>query len=126
MEKKEERLIAEIRALYGELIEEEKERDVFVGKKLRTIYPNKDVYINKAKELYEKALELEKLDSRYSAFHLNEVMSDEVYMVGKHKYDYDGLIPKSDNIKELQKWMKKATYHIKLFYYDVLGDIKTE
>lgn len=124
MDNQKEKLITEIRELYRELLEEEKEREEFVGKTIRTIYPNKDSFVNKAYKLYNKALELEKLDSKYSAYHLNEVISDEVYMVDKHVYDYDGLIPKVESVDDLKQKMRKATYHFKLFFYEVLGDIQ--
>jgi hypothetical protein len=126
MDNQKEKLIAEIRKLFLELLDEEKEREEFVGKVIRTVYPNKDIFVCKANMLYNKALELEKLDSKYSAYHLNEVMSDEVYMVDKHEYDFDGLIPKPDSVNELKKRMRNAVYHLKLYYNDVLGDIKIE
>ena len=120
----EDTLIGAIRTLFCELMEEEKERfDVSVK---RTIYPSNYNYVMKAKELYNEALELEKLNSNYSAFHLKNVMSKEVDMVSRHKYKYKNGRVQADSILELQKLMRKATMHIQLYYFDILGDIKIE
>lgn len=124
MNNQEENLIADIRTLFYELIEEEKER--FDINTKRTIYPSNHTYVNKANELYNKALELEKIDSKYSAFHLKDVFSTEVDMVSRHKYKYKNGRILTDSISELQNLMRKATRHIQLYYYDILGDIKLE
>lgn len=117
-------LIAKIRTLFCELIEEEKER--FDSSFRRPIYPSNHTYVNKANELYNKALELERLNSNYSAFHLKDVMSTEVDMVSRHKYKYKNGHVQADSLSELQNLMRKATRHIQLYYFDILGDIKTE
>ena len=124
MNNQEETLIAEIRTLFCELIEEEKERfDIDVK---RTIYPSNHSYVNKANKLYGKAIELEKLDRKYSVFHLKDVFSKEVDMVSRHKYKYKNGHVLADSISELQNLMRKATRHIQLYYFDILGDINIE
>lgn len=124
MENQEQILKDEIRALFKELIEEEDERYDIPTK--RTIYPRNFVYVSKAKELFAKAVELEKIDSKYSTNELKTVFNKELYFVEHHEYKYkkDSSIPTSKSISELQNFMHNATYHIKLYYYNVLGDIK--
>ncbi len=124
MENQEQILKDEIRALFKELIEEEDERYDIPTK--RTIYPRNFVYVSKAKELFAKAVELEKIDSKYSTHELKTVFNKELYFVEHHEYKYkkDSSIPTSKSISELQNFMHNATYHIKLYYYNVLGDIK--
>lgn len=124
MENQEQKLIDEIRALFKELIEEENERYDIPTK--RTIYPRNFVYVSKAKELFAKAVELEKIDSKYSTHELKTVFNKELYFVEHHEYKYkkDSSIPTSKSISELQNFMHNATYHIKSYYYNVLGDIK--
>ena len=124
MENQEQKLIDEIRALFKELIEEENERYDIPTK--RTIYPRNFVYVSKAKELFAKAVELEKIDTKYSTHELKTLFNKELYCVDHHEYKYkkDSLIPTSKSISELQNFMHNATYHIKLYYYNVLGDIK--
>ena len=120
------KLIDEIRVLFKELIEEENERFDITTR--RTIYPCNYVYVRKAKELLAKAVDLEKIYSRYSTYELKTVFSKELYFVEHHEYKYkkDSLIPTAKSITELQKLMHNATYHIKLFFYEVLGDIKID
>lgn len=124
MENQEQKLIDEIRALFKELIEEENERYDIPTK--RTILPRNFVYVSKAKELFAKAVELEKIDSKYSTHELKTVFNKELYFVEHHEYKYkkDSLIPSSKSISELQNFMHNATYHIESYYYNVLGDIK--
>ena len=124
MENQEQKLIDEIRALFKELIEEENERYDIPTK--RTIFPRNFVYVSKAKELFAKAVELEKIDSKYSTHELKTVFNKELYFVEHHEYKYkkDSSIPTSKSISELQNFMHNATYHIKLYYFSVLGDIK--
>ena len=124
MDNQEQKLIDEIRALFKELIEEKEERYDISTK--RTIYPRNFVYVSKAKELFAKAVELEKIDSKYSTHELKTVFNKELYFVEHHEYKYkkDSSIPTSKSISELQNFMHNATYHIKLYYYNVLGDIK--
>lgn len=124
MENQEQILKDEIRVLFKELIEEEDERYDISTK--RTIFPRNFVYVSKAKELFAKAVELEKIDSKYSTHELKTVFNKELYFVEHHEYKYkkDSLIPSSKSISELQKFMHNATYHIKSYYYNVLGDIK--
>ena len=123
MENQEQKLIDEIRALFKELIEEENERYDIPTK--RTIYPRNFVYVSKAKELFTKAVELEGIDTKYSTHELKTVFNKELYFVEHHEYKYkkDSSIPTSKSISELQNFMHNATYHIKLYYYNVLGDI---
>ncbi len=124
MENQEQKLIDEIRALFKELIEEEDERYDIPTK--RTIYPRNLVFVSKANELFAKAVELEKIDSKYSTHELKTVFNKELYFVEHHEYKYkkDSSIPTSKSISELQNVMHNATFHIKLYYYNVLGDIK--
>ena len=124
MENQEQKLIDEIRALFKELIEEEDERYDIPTK--RTIFPRNFVYVSKAKELFAKAVELEKIDSKYSTHELKTVFNKELYFVEHHEYKYkkDSSIPTSKSISEMQNFMHNATYHIKSYYYNVLGDIK--
>lgn len=124
MESQEQKLIDEIRALFKELIEEENERYDIPTK--RTIFPRNFVYVSKAKELFAKAVELEKIDSKYSTHELKTVFNKELFFVEHHEYKYkkDSLIPTVKSISELQNFMHNATYHIKLYYYSALGDIK--
>ena len=123
MENQEQKLINEIRALFKELIEEENERYDILTK--RTIYPRNFIYVSKAKELFDKAVELEKINSKYSTHELKLVFNKEFDFLEHHEYKYkkDSLIPTGKSISELQNFMHKATYHIKLYFYDVLGDI---
>ena len=120
----EQRLIEEIRAIFKELIEEEKGR--FDIPTMRIIYPRNHVYVIKAKELYSKALELEKLDSKYYTEQLKDVMGDEVDMVDRYDYEYKKgqNTPKGKSITKMQNLMHDATYHIQLYFYEVLGDIE--
>ena len=119
----EEKLITEIKAMFCELIKEEDER--FDMAKKRITYPQKNVYVYKAKELYMKAIELEKINSKYSTYELKDVIDDEVDLVDRHHYEYEknSLSPKGKSVAELQNLMHNASYHIKLYFYDVLGDI---
>ena len=124
MENQEQKLIDDIRALFKELIEEEDERYDILTK--RAIYPRNYVYVSKAKELFAKAVELEKIDIKHSTHDLKTIFNKELYFVEHHEYKYkkDSLIPTGKSISELQNLMHNASYHIKLYFYDVLGDIK--
>jgi len=124
MEYQEQQLIDEIRALFIEMIEEEEVRFDITAK--RTIYPRNFVYVRKAKELFSKAVELEKINNKYSTHELKLVFNKELYFVQHHEYKYKkgASIPNGKSITELQNFMHNATYHIKLFFNSVLGDIK--
>ena len=122
MEKQEQILIDEIRSLFEELIKEEKERYDLTTR--RTIYPDGCIYALKAKELYRKAVELEKIDTKYHTWELKDVMGDEVELVNLHKNEYHGNTPKAKSIVKLQSLMHNATYHIRLYFYEVLGNIE--
>lgn len=124
MDYREQNLIDDIRALFKELIEEENERFDLATRSI--IYPRSYVYVSKAKELLAKAVELEGIDTKYSTHELKTVFNKELYFVEHHEYKYkkDSSIPTSKSISELQNFMHNATYHIKLYYYNVLGDIK--
>lgn len=121
MESQEDILKNEIRDIFSELIKEEDDRFDLTTK--RTIYPRNFVYVRKAKELYEKAVELEKLNNKYDTYHLKDVMSEEVDRVDRHNYEYNGNIPTAKSVTKLQNLMLDATRHIQLYYYNVLGDI---
>ena len=124
MEHQEQILKDEIRALFKELIDEENERYDIPAK--RTIYPRNFVYVSKANELFAKAVELEKIDTKYSTHELKTVFNKELYFVEHHEYEYkkDSLIPTGKSISELQNLMHNATCHIKRYLFDILGDMK--
>ena len=122
MEKQGQKLIYEICTLFKELIEEEEVRFDMTTK--RTIYPRNFVYVSKAKELYAKAVELENINSNYSTYELKSVFNKEIYSVEHHEYKYkDGRI-NENSVTELQNYMHKATKHIRMYFYEVLGEIK--
>lgn len=120
----EQKLIEEIRAVFRELIEEEDERIDLPS--MRNIYPRKYVYVSKAEELYKKALELEQLNDKYSTYNLKDVMEEEVDQVNRHRYSYKGDVPEKKSVDEIKCRMHKATKHIQMYFFDVLGDIKIE
>lgn len=126
MDNKERQLIDDIRTLFNKLIEEEKVRSNI--RPIRTIYPRNHEYVSIAKDLYNKALELEGVNSKYFTDQLKDVMGDEVDMVGRHQYEYKKatLIPKTRSVEKLQNLMHNATHHIQLYFYNVLGDIKID
>lgn len=126
MNNQEQQLIDEIRTLFNELIEEGKERFNITTK--RIIYPSNSVYVSKAKKLYQKALELENINSKYSTYALKGVMNYEVGMVERYEYKYEknSSIPKSKSITEIQNLMRNSTFHIKLHFCEVLGNIQIE
>ena len=126
MENQEQKLIDEICALFKELIEEENERYDIPTK--RTIYPRNFVYVSKAKELFAKAVELEKIDTKYSTHELKTVFNKELYCVDHHEYKYkkDSLTPTGKSISELQNFMHNATCNIRRYLFDILGDIKID
>jgi len=120
----EQELIEEIRSIFRELIEEEDER--FDLPPMRVIYPRNYVYVSKAEQLYKKALELEQLNEKYSTYHLKDVMEEEVDQVNRHRYSYKGNVPEKRSVDDIQCRMHKATKHIQMYFFDVLGDIKIE
>lgn len=120
----EQKLIEDIRAVFKELIEEEDERFDLTTR--RIIYPRNHVYVRKAEELYKKALELEQLNDKYSTYNLKDVMEEEVDQVNRHRYSYKGNVPEKRSVDEIKCRMHKATKHIQMYFYDVLGDIKIE
>lgn len=126
MENKERNLINEIQTLFKEMIKEKDER--YDIKTKRIIYPRNFVYVSKAKELLAKAVELEKIDTKYSTHELKTVFNEELYFVEHHEYKYkkDSLIPTGKSISELQNFMHNATCHIKRSLFDILGDIKID
>ena len=122
MEKQEKKLLDEIRTLFKELVEEEDIRIDLTTK--RTIYPRNFVYVNKAKALYGKAVELENINSNYSTYELKSVFNKEIYFVEHHEYKYkDGRI-NEQSVKELQNYMYNATKHIRMYFHEVLGDME--
>lgn len=123
MDNQEQQLIDDIRTLFKELIEEEDER--YDNSTKRPMYPRNTVYVNKVQELICKASELENNDSKYSTHELKTILGKELYYIENHKYKYEKgtLIPCGKSLNEIQNLMHNATYHIKLYLYDVLGDI---
>lgn len=122
MENKEQQLIEEIRSLFRELIEEEKGRINLTAR--RIVPPNGYEYAQKAKDLYDKTIELESINSKYSAWHLKFIMEKEVERVNLHKHEYNGNTPKAKSVAKLQQLMHKATLSIKRSLYDILEDIQ--
>ena len=84
--------------------------------------------MNKAESLYRKAVELEKIDDNYSTNELKDVIRDEVDKVKRHEYKYKkkSLVPQAKNITKLQNLMHDATFHIQLYFNEVLKDIKID
>lgn len=121
-DEKEKQLVDEIRSLFVQLKETEK------GTIVSGIYvlpPDNYVYVRIAKELIKKAYELTELNANYDSSRLPSVLSREVQRVSVHKHEYypNGKIkPKSQ--KELEGLMHDATFHIRLYFWDVLGDIE--
>lgn len=125
MEEQEQKLIQEIRELFEELVKEEKGRYA-PGTNYRVILPpNSSTYYYNAKKLIEKALQLSRIDQKYDASLLDEILRDEVSAVGRHHYEYKcgTNSPTTESVNELVRLMHDATYHIKLYSYEVLGDI---
>lgn len=118
---REKQLVDEIRSLFVQL--KEMENGNIVGG-IYVLPPDNDVYVRIAKELIGKAYELTRLNANYDSSGLSSVLSKEVQRVGVHKLKYlNGKItPKSQ--KELEGLMHDATFHIRLYFWDVLGDIE--
>lgn len=118
----EEMLIDEIRSLFEQLKKEEKGQDICNYR--YKLPPNSGAYFQIAKQLISKACELSALNDKYNSSELNSVLNKEVECVKSYKLEYD----KNNNIKakslnELEKLMHDATFHIRLYFWDVLGDI---
>jgi hypothetical protein len=118
----EQKLIENIRSIFMELLEEEKER--FDTTTRRIIYPRNYFYVNKSQELYRKAVELERVNNRYETWQLKHVIEKEVDLVNRYEYEYKENLPKAKSVTKMQNLMRNATKHIQLYFYDVLGDIE--
>ena len=119
----ENKLIEEIRSLFEQLKEEEKGQYICNFK--YRLPPNNGAYFQIATQLISKAHELSSLNDKYNSSELNSVLNKEVERVKSHKLEYD----KNNNIKvkslnELEKLMHNATFHIRLYFWNVLGDIE--
>lgn len=118
----EKELIEEIRSLFEQLKDEEKGQYIC---SFRNKLPLSNVaYVLTAKKLISKAHELSALNNEYDSSGLDSVLNKEVERVKSYTleyYDNGNVRPKSQN--ELEKLMHDATYHIRLYFWDVLGDI---
>lgn len=121
--KKELELIEEIRSLFEQLKEEEK--GLYICNYRYKLPPNSGTYYQRAKQLIFKAHELSTLNEKYDSSGLNSVLDKEVERVKSYNLEYD----KNNKVKvksqnELEKLMRDATYHIRLYFWDILGDIE--
>ena len=119
----EEKLIDEIRSLFEQLKKEEKGQDVCNYR--YKLPPNSGAYYQIAKQLVFKAHELSALNEKYDSSGLNSVLNKEVERVKLYNLEYD----KNNKVKcksqnELENLMHDATYHIRLYFWDVLKDIE--
>jgi hypothetical protein len=123
--RKEQQLIEDIRNLFGELIQEEKGR-IAQGSYGILLNPSNHVYVYKANELVAKAHELAKLNPKYKADLLNEILRDEVKLVELYDYKWNKnkTKPTTKSLNEMQRLMHDATYHLQLYFLPVLGDIQ--
>jgi hypothetical protein len=122
--KKELELIEEIRSLFEQLKETEKDRIV---SGIYVLPPCRQEYIIIAEKLIQKAYELSELNNKYDTSRLPSVLSREVDHVNSHEFDYypNGKV-KPESVTELKKLMRDATWHIKAAFMDVLGNLQIE
>ncbi len=122
----EEQLKNAIRGLFIELIQEEKGRYVPGSNYQFILPPDNYFYCKKARELVEKAHQLSDIKKTYNADYLDKVLDKEVDMVKRHtlRYRRDTNKPTIESVNERVSLMHDATYHIKLYFSDVLGDIE--
>ena len=123
--RKEQQLIEDIRNLFGELIQEEKGR-IAQGSYGVILNPSNHVYVYKANELVAKAHELAKLNPKYKADLLDEILRDEVELVRLYNYEWNKTKtkPTTKSLSKMERMMHDATYHLQLNFWEVLGDIQ--
>lgn len=121
-DEKEKQLVDEIRSLFVQL--KEMEKGSIVGG-MYVLPPDNDVYTQIAQELIGKAYELTKLNANYDSSGLSSVLNKEVRCVSEHKLEYysNGNV-KPISQRKLESLMHDATFHIRLYFWDVLGDIE--
>lgn len=116
-----EKLLKEkIRSLFEQLKKEENGQYICNFK--YKLPPNNVAYVLTAKDLISKAHELSALNNEYDSSGLDSVLNKEVERVKSYTleyYDNGNVKPKSLN--ELEKLMHDATFHIRLYFWDVLG-----
>lgn len=124
--KTEEQLIDEIRQLFHELIEEEKERYIPGTNYRFTLPPDNYRYYKTAEKLSLAAHELCKINHKYSSHELDETIRNEVSDIERFEYKFDSgsKEPTAKSKNELIGLMRNATTHIRISFYDVLGDIE--
>lgn len=119
----EEKLIDDIRSLFEQLKKEEKGQDICNYR--YKLPPNNGAYFQIATQLISKAHELSSLNDKYNSSELNSVLNKEVGRVKSYKLEYDkNNRIKARSLNELEKLMHDATFHIRLYFWDILGDIE--
>lgn len=117
-----EKLIKEIRSLFEQLKDEEKGQYICNFK--YKLPPSNVTYVLTAKKLISKVHELSALNNEYDSSGLDSVLNKEVERVKSYTLEYyDNGNIKAKSLSELEKLMHDATYHIRLYFWDVLGDI---
>lgn len=121
-EEREKLLIDDIRSLFEEL------KEIKKGKIVSGMYilpPDNYTYVKTARELIGKAYELSDLNNNYDASGLASVLNKEIKRVRLHELEYDrNKKVKNKSVQTLIGLMHDATYHIRLYFWDVLGDIE--
>lgn len=111
----EQKVKEKIIALYREL-EQEKDGSYLPGTGFRYKEPpSGSRYAEKAKELWDYAKELAKINSNYSNndYELFSTLNKEVELVRNYSYKYDKMgNPTQKSIAEMQQMMADATDHI--------------
>ena len=75
--------------------------------------------------MISKAHELSSLNDKYNSSELNSVLNKEVGRVKSYKLEYEkNNRIKARSLNELEKLMHDATFHIRLYFWDILGDIE--
>lgn len=121
---KEFELIEEIRSMFEQLKEAEKDKIV---SGIHVLSPCSQEYIKIAEKLIKKAYELSELNDNYDPSFLLSVLNREVENIKLHKFDYhpNGRV-KPKSVNELKSLMRDATWHIRAAFMDVLGNIEEE
>lgn len=118
----ENKLIEEIRSLFEQLKAEGSGQ--YICNFNYKLPPSNVAYVLTAKELISKAHELSALNNKYDSSELDSVLNKEVECVKSYKLEYDNNNNiKAKSLNELEKLMHDATFHIRLYFWNVLGDI---
>lgn len=121
---KEKLLIDDIRSLFELLKEEEKGRYQPGTGFMKKLLPSNYIYAQIAEELIDKAFKLSDLNNYYDASGLASVLNKEIMRVRLYKLEYDrNKKVKDKSVQILKGLMHDATYHIRLYFMEVLGDI---